>query len=128
MAVGTATQHPLAFVLSLGLLGGGALIITVSLTTRGPLVFLPYALIVITGAVYLRVERVQGFGNRFALSLGSFMFATVLLYLFIGLVHAKSLLKISLFGHAWRLGLMLLIGAALSAAVAQLTSTSQGNG
>lgn len=126
MTIGTATHHAVGFVLSLGLLGGGALITTVSLTRRGPAIFLPYALIVIASAIYLRVERVQGFSNRFVLSLGVFMVATVLLYAFIGLVQAKTLFKISLFGHAWRLGFMLLIGAALSAAVAQLTSTSQG--
>ena len=43
------------------------------------------------------------------------MFATLLLYLFIGLVQAKTLSVISPLGHAWRLGFMLLIGSALSA-------------
>jgi hypothetical protein len=62
---------------------------------------------------------------RFALALGVFMLATVLLYLFIGLFHAKTLFVISPLGHAWRLGLMLLIGGALSAAVAQLAGTTQ---
>jgi hypothetical protein len=121
---GTATQRPLAFALSLGLLGGGALITTVSITTKGPLVFIPYAAIVLVAGIYLRIERVQHFGRRFALALGSFMFATVLLYLFIGLVQAKSLFVISALGHAWRLGFMLVIGSALSAALAQLTGTT----
>lgn len=125
MAAGTATHQPIAFVLSLGLLGGAALIATVSLSTRGPLIYIPYAAIVLTSAAYLRFERVQPFGMRFGLALGSFMVATVLLYLFIGIFHAKTLLVISPLGHAWRLGLMLLIGSALSAAVAQLTATSQ---
>jgi hypothetical protein len=51
------------------------------------------------------------------------MFATVILYVFIGLVAAKTLFIISPSGHAWRLGVMLFIGSALSAAVAQLTAT-----
>ncbi len=125
MTIGIATHQPLAFALSLGLLGGGALIATVSLSTRGPLIYIPYAAIVLASAAYLRFERVQPFATRFGLSLGAFMVATILLYLFIGLFHAKTLFVISLLGHAWRLGLMLLIGSALSAAVAQLTATTQ---
>ena len=124
MTIGTATDKPLAFALSLGLLGGAALIVTASLAHRGPLIYLPYAAIVLVCGVYLRVEQVRPFQKRFALALGVFMFATVLLYLFIG-VQAKTLLIISLVGHGWRLGLMLLIGGALSAAVAQLTGTRQ---
>ena len=127
MTAGTATQQPIAFVLSLGVLGGAALIATASLSTRGPLIYIPYAAIVLTSAAYLRFERVQPFAMRFTLALGVFMLATVLLYLFIGLFHAKTLLVISPLGHAWRLGLMLLIGSALSAAVAQLTATTQQN-
>jgi len=127
MTAGTATQQPIAFVLSLGVLGGAALIATASLSTRGPLIYIPYAAIVLTSAAYLRFERVQPFAMRFTLALGVFMLATVLLYLFIGLFHAKTLFVISPLGHAWRLGLMLLIGSALSAAVAQLTATTQQN-
>lgn len=126
--LGTATRRPVAFALALGLLGGGALIMTAWTTTRGPLVLVPYAVLVLVTAVYLRVERVQHFGRRFALALGAFMIATVLLYLFIGLVDAKTLFMISLLGHSWRLGLMLLLGIALSAAVAQLTATSSVTG
>jgi len=120
---GTATHRPVAFTLALGLLGGAALIVTSWATSRGPIVLLPYALLVLATAAYLRIEHVQHFARRFSLALGSFMVATVVLYLFIGLVAAKSLFVISLWGHAWRLGIMLAIGAALSAAVAQLTAT-----
>lgn len=119
---GTATRQPVAFALALGLLGGGALITTAWTTTRGPLVLFPYAALVLVTAAYLRLERVQLFRRRFAIALGSFMFATVLLYLFIGLVAAKTLFVITPSGHAWRLGVMLAIGAALSGAVAQLTA------
>jgi hypothetical protein len=120
---GTATNRPVAFTLALGLLGSGALIITEWNTRRGPLVLIPYAMIVLIAAVYLRVERVQGFTRRFALALGAFMVATGLFYLFVGLIAAKTLFIIPLSGHTWRLGLMLLIGSALSVAVAQLTAT-----
>jgi hypothetical protein len=121
--IGQATNGPIAFVASLGVLGGAALISTISLSHRGPLIYLPYAAIILTTAFYLRSEHVQAFGTRFAMALGAFMLATVILYLFIGLYAAKTLFVISLSGHAWRLAFMFAIGAVLSAAVAQLTAT-----
>jgi len=121
--IGTATQRPIAFALALGLLGGAALITVEWTTTRGPLVLIPYAVLILVSALYLRLERVQYWPRRFALTLGAFMAATLILYLFIGSVATRSLLTIWAWGHAWRLGLMLGIGVALSAAVAQLTAT-----
>lgn len=121
--IGQATARPIAFVASLGVLGGAALIATVSLSRRGPMIYLPYTAIVLTAAFYLRSEHVQGFATRFGLALGAFMLATVIVYLFIGLYSAKTLFVISLAGHAWRLALMFGVGALLSAAVAQLTAT-----
>ena len=105
------------------LLGGAALITAEWAFTRGPLILLPYGALVLMTAFFLRHERVQRWGRRFALSLGSFMVATLALYLFIGAVLARTLLTISVAGHAWRLALMTLVGMALSAAVAQLTAT-----
>lgn len=123
--IGTATQRPLAFSLALGLLGAGFIIVTAWNTTHGPLVLIPYAVLVLAAAVYLRVERVQDFKRRFAMTLGVFMFATVLFYLYVGLFTAKTLFIVPLWGHAWRLGFMLLVGSVLSAAVAQVTGTKK---
>lgn len=120
---GTATLRPTAFSLALGVLGGAALIVTTTLTHRGPMIFLPYTALVLAAAAYLRLEGVQGLSRRFFMALGAFMTATVILYLFIGFVQQHNAANISLTGHAWRLGAMLAIGATLSAAVAQLTST-----
>ena len=125
VTIGNATERPIGFVVSLGLLGGAALITTISLTNRGPAIYLPYAAIVLASGAFLRVEEVRPFNKRFALSLGVFMVATILLYLFIGIAQAKTLFVIPLLGHAWRIGLVLVIGALLSAAVAQLTATRE---
>jgi hypothetical protein len=122
---GNATQRPIAFVLALGALGGALLITTSALTRRGPLIFVPYAALVVAGFAYLRVEQVRPFRLRFAMSLGSFMVATLIVYAFIGFVTARTALKIPLLGHAWRLGGMLLIGSILSGAVAQLSATKE---
>lgn len=118
---GSATDRPLAFVLALGLLGGAALVTVEWATTRGPLILFPYAAIVISSALYLRFEQVQGWVRRFSLALGVFMVATLTVYGFIDRVLVRS--SISVWGHTWRLGFMLLLGSALSAAVAQLTAT-----
>ncbi|MFZ2493717.1 MAG: hypothetical protein WA208_19730 [Thermoanaerobaculia bacterium] len=123
--VGSATDRSVAFTLALGLVGGSALILVEWASTRGPLVLVPYAALVLTALAYLRVEHVPGWSRRFSMTLGSFMLATLLLYLFIGLVLAGSLIRTSLAGHAWRLGLMLVIGSVLAAAVAQVSATKQ---
>jgi hypothetical protein len=119
---GTATNRSAAFVLSLGVLGGGALITTAAVSHRGPLVFLPYTAIVIISAVILRAEAVQPFSRRFLLGLGSFMLATLIFYLFVSTV-SRGVSEIPILGHAWRIGFMVVIGSILSAAVAQLTGT-----
>jgi hypothetical protein len=123
--VGSATDRSVAFTLALGVMGGSALILVEWVSTRGPLVLLPYAALILATLGYLRAEQVQGWSRRFSMTLGSFMLATLLLYFFIGLVLAGSLSRVSLAGHAWRLGLMLLIGSVLAAAVAQLSATKQ---
>jgi hypothetical protein len=123
--IGTATQRPLAFSLALGSLGAGALIVTAWNTRYGPLILFPYAALVLVSAIYLRLERVQNFTRRFGITLGVFMSSTLLFYLYEAGIRAKTLFIIPLWGHAWRVGFMLLIGSALSAAVAQLTATSK---
>lgn len=125
MSNGGATGHALAFIGALGVLGGAALIVTFMLTHRGSTGLIPYAAIVLAGAVYLRVERVKPFARRMTLSAGSFMVATVILYGFIELFQVRREHSLSLLDHAWRLGLMLLIGSISAAAVAQLTATPE---
>src|SRR5439155_23153147 len=121
----TATQRPVAFSLALGVLGGSALIVTAWNTRYGPVILLPYAALVLISAIYLRLERVQDFSRRFGITLGVFMSATLLFYLYAAGIRAKTLFIIPLWGHAWRIGFMLLIGSILSAAVAQVTATSR---
>jgi len=123
--IGMATRRPVAFTLALGLLGGAGLIATVWNTDRGPMVFLPYGALIIATAAYLRAERVPGFMRRFGLALGTFMVATLILYMFIGLLAAKTLLVMPAWEHMWRLALLVATGSALSSAVAQLSATQE---
>jgi hypothetical protein len=118
------SDRPLAFVSAFGILGGAALIAVNALTRRGPAILVVYAAIVAVCGWVLRTERVHSFRRRFALHLGTFMAATVVLYLFVAQFSAHSLLRIPVLGHAWRIGALLGIGAVLSLATAYLTKTT----
>jgi len=122
-AEGNATRRPIAFAVSLGLLGGAALIATEWLTTKGPLIFIPYGALVVVTLMYLRAEKVRPFGRRFAMALGAFMVATIVLMAWIVTIANPAALTTPLWSKVWPLLVMLGIGAVLSAAVAQLSST-----
>ncbi len=113
-------KQPVTLALALGVLGGAALLVTTMLTTRGPLILLPYAAIVLSSLVAVRLAGWPAFGQRFVASFLAFMVATVVLYVFMGVVAGESLPALSVWGHTWRLGLMAGIGSVLSGAVAYL--------
>ena len=120
-ALAPASKQPLPLALALGALGGAALIVTTMLTTRGPLVFVPYAALVLGSLVAVRLAGWPEFSRRFAAVFGAFMIATLVLYVSIGwFLGGSSVFEISLWGHTWRLGFMALIGGVLSGAVAYL--------
>ena len=119
----SATDRPIAFALALGTLGGAALITTKMLSSRGPVGLLVYAALLLVAAAYLRLGQVRPFTRRLGMCLGAFMMGTAIFYADILLFVNPAALQIPLWGHAWRIGVMLGIGSALSAAVAQLTAT-----
>ena len=113
-------KRPVPLALALGVLGGGALIMTEWLSTNGPLIFVPYAALVLSSLVAVRLAGWPEFSRRFVAAFGAFMVATVVLYVFVGAVLAGTLSDIPAWGHAWRLGFMAAIGGVLSGAVAYL--------
>jgi hypothetical protein len=114
----TARKHSAAFFTGLGVLGGVVLVITKLLTTRGPIVLIPYAAIVVSCAAFIRFADEQTFGRRFLLSLYAFMTATVIFYVYVAAIDAQTLFTISAVGHAARIGLMLVIGMVISTVIA----------
>ena len=93
LPIGTATNRPVAFALSMGVLGFAASFVIYSLiglivhvAGRGwwlhPMFMqgCVYGLLFPTIALYLRAERVVAFSQRLALSLGAFMTMVVLQY------------------------------------------------
>jgi hypothetical protein len=65
---------------------------------------------------------VDGFIRRYLVGVGSFMLANVILY--ISLNFMLGLGRISWWGHAWRLGLMFIIGSGLAASIAQIMTSA----
>lgn len=123
MTTATATARPIAFSAAMGVLGAAAIISVRLMTHRAPLAILPYMLLVVATAAWLRAERVAGFIRRFAMALAVLMTATVIFYLFEAIAH-HTLLTISAWGHTWRFGIALAIFGVISLAVAQITSTA----
>ena len=115
-----APKQSVPLALALGALGGAALIAMTWLSTRGPLILLPYGALVLSSLVAVRLAGWPEFSRRSAAAFLAFMVATVVLYVFIGTVASGTLLEVSAWGHTWRLGFMALIGGVLSGAVAYL--------
>lgn len=115
-----SAKKPIPAAFALGLLGGTALIITTLLTSKGLAIFIPYTALIIAIFAALRAVNWPSFSKRFTTSFLTFIVATTILYLFIGIYDAGTILEISAWGHIWRLGLMALIGGILSLAIAYL--------
>jgi len=120
-----SAKKPIPIAVSLGVLGGAALIVTSIVTSKGPAIFIPYSALIIATFAALRAVKWSAFSKRFTSSFLAFIVATISLYLFIGIFDAGTILEISVWGHIWRLGLMGAIGGLLSFAVAYLADVGQ---
>lgn len=104
-----------------GTLGGVALVAVPALGSRGPLILVPYALLVLALTGLAGLHRTFGRWQRFGLVLTGFLVASLVLYLYIILVDNPSALSIPLVGHAWRLAFLVVVGTVLAAAAAFAT-------
>ena len=119
--------------LVVGAFGGVGLVLTAMYSRRGPLVFAPYAAFL--AALTLLLARYPGltYGVRFVAGLGSFLVASAALYVATGVLADRSrrrlvaegrlpetalYYRLPLWGHVWRLGLLVGIGAVVCGAVA----------
>ncbi|MGZ7031063.1 MAG: hypothetical protein ACXVIJ_03750 [Thermoanaerobaculia bacterium] len=122
MAIATrrvTMRQPLIFALALGV-GGGLLLAASLAVTTGPAILVIYALVPVFSAFYLRAMRVDGFVRRFVVGVGSFMIATIIVYVVLNFMLGLG--RISWRGHASLLGLMFVIGSGLAASIAQITT------
>jgi hypothetical protein len=103
---------------ALGVLGGTILVLFAAFFSSGKLLLLPYAVFIVATAVVLKSCRVTTYSARFGIGLASFLLASAGLYIFIATVATGH---VSLLGHLWRFGLLLVIGTAIQAAVARIS-------
>ena len=115
----------LLFTAGIGVAGGAAIIAANDLSTYGPLVLVPYALILIVTALYLRRKRIERFAGRFNVSLGAFMIATLVVYVWILTIDNPQAVRAGVWPLLWPLAMMICVGSALSAGVAALTRVRQ---
>jgi hypothetical protein len=101
-----------------GLIGGLALVSVPLLGLRGPMIYVPYTVLVLLLAFLsglLQLDRAQ----RFRLVFTGFMVSSLVLYLYLIVIENPSALGIPLLGHAWRLGFLAAIGAAVGLAASR---------
>ena len=104
----------------LGALTGSALILVAVFSSRGPLMFVPYAARFCALAPLLARYRSETFLSRTGAAFGAFLVATVISYLYIRLFANPGVPSISVIGLV-RFTLVVGSGALLAAAVAFVT-------
>jgi hypothetical protein len=114
-------KKPIPLTLILGIFGGTGLILPSALAIYGFTIFIPYAALVIVTFVVLRLANMPSLVKRFSTAFVAFMLATIVFYIF-ATIEAGTILKISVWGHIGRLGLMAIIGGSLSLNAAYLAN------
>lgn len=103
---------------TIGVIGGLALVSVPLLGLRGPMIYVPYTLLVLLLALLSGVFKFDRW-RRFQLVFTGFMVASVVLYLYVIFIDNPSALDIPLWGHAWRLGFLSAVGAAAGVAASR---------
>src|SRR5882757_7901269 len=108
-----SSSRPRFFAIIAGVLCGVALIGITAFTKNGWLMLLPYAVLAVAAAIYLRSQKVGLFFQRFVACLLAFVVATVMVILYIDIVvHHHAIADLVSPKFLIPTGLMLLIGAA----------------
>lgn len=108
-----------------GIVGGVSLIFATTLTTNGPLHLTPYPFLLIAAILTIALSDKSNISTNklFKTGLITFMTMTLFLYVFIiAFINPNS--GITIFGHLWRLALMLGIGIISSYFVAFIVKKS----
>lgn len=114
----SGSVRPFLVATALGVLCGGALILTSALTRRGPAIFVPYGILLSAIAFYLHTRRVRSFVARFGVSLLAFMIGTIILMVYIVTVANTLAFRTPMWNKIWPLLIFLLIGSVASAIIA----------
>jgi hypothetical protein len=104
-----------------GVLGGLSLIAVTTTAQKGDAIYQPYAILVLSLALILWLNRDLTPRERFASFVGGFMLASLMLYAYLIVWVIPNALGIPILGHLWRLGFLLGVGAVLGAAATLIT-------
>lgn len=116
----TSMQKVMTFAAAVGALGGATLTLSYIFFTPGKYLLITYAAVVVGAMLALKAERFASFGHRFIASLLSFVMYAGIHY--IAVSWSPGVFSLGFLGHAWRLGMLVGIGAIISLAVARLAS------
>ena len=127
---GLLSNPALTRALVLGLFGGAGLVLTTVYSRRGPLIYPVYAAFL--AALTMLLARYPGvtYPVRFAIALAGFLTASALLYVAVSVLGDRQRERlrregrlppgggVRFFGHLWRVGFLVAVGAVVSAGVA----------
>lgn len=124
MTLSPTSRRHATLTLALGFLGAVTLILGSWFVSSGPLILAVYALVVVATTWIVRLERIPSYRGRFLVGLGVFMIGSLGLYVAIGFDPGASD-SITVLGHTWRLGALLLLGAAVNLATARIAESPE---
>jgi hypothetical protein len=112
-------RRNLSLATAAGLLGGTALVLgNAFFGHTGSSILLIYAAVLIGIGVILKTNRVESFGDRFAVAFSALAVAGIAHYGFVSFVASGTT---GIAGHLWRIGVLALIGVVASAAIARVS-------
>ena len=79
----------------IGVVGGGAVVTAMLLSTRGWCVLVPYALVMVASFILFRRADIAGYGRRFALAFESYLVATLIAFAYVSTVNHRAMNAVS---------------------------------
>ncbi|MBP7678201.1 MAG: hypothetical protein KBB14_18000 [Thermoanaerobaculia bacterium] len=113
------TRRSLSLALALGLLGGLVLALSHAFFTPGKYILLPWAAVVLGSVVAIRADSIANLSERFTVGFVAFAVSSIALYA--AVLFSPGVHSVGLLGHAWRIGVLLAIGALLNLVTAPLS-------
>jgi hypothetical protein len=105
---------------ALGVVGGAVIVLSHMFFTPGKYVLIPYSAVIVGATLAVRAEMLASFAERFATGLLAFVLYAGAHYVAVSFSPGVS--SLGLLAHAWRLAVLLGIGAIINLATARLAA------
>lgn len=123
MRSATSRRRQVTLTLALGALGAATLIVGNWFADSGPFIVPIYALLIGVNTLIIRLEKIRPFGERFVVGLAAFVISSLGLY--VSIMFDPDSAAISVLGHAWRLGALVLVGVAINLPTARIAEVPE---